>query len=434
MKFILENINKVRKANIQLNGLTVIAGPNSSGKSTVGKMLFSTIKALINTDENNESKKKELLRKHVTSLYRRMESRNPKIEKLFPLSIIRFVSEITSLNPEDMISVENFMQPRRDAINEMEISPRIKSLMLQDIDNIEICLTAKDNRAADIATEVQYFIESEFMNNICSYNTEQSYTELVDDATKAKVSFQIKDNKIDNVLISGKEYLQDATYIESPLYLHLLDSLLYATTFREISRRKIFHPMLPSHIKDMAEKIDSMRLIGYERGLFSNTKQIESLAGGRFKFDNKSKNLYFEKDGKLLSPINVASGIKSFGVIQMLLEIDAINENKILIWDEPENHLHPEWQVEFANILVELAKSGIPVVISTHSPYFIQGIRYHAAKHDIERYVNYYLAEEENEGLSVIKEVTQDLNAIFFKLAEPLNSIMNIDLVRKKSE
>ena len=432
MKFRIENINKVHKADISLNGLTVIAGPNSSGKSTIGKMLFSTIKTLSNTNENKEYKRQDLLRKYTMSLYKRMDIRKLNSEVLFPFSITKFINELTSLDSEDESSVTHFFTLREKAINEMDISPRIKSLMLQDLENIEICLNAKDNRAADIATEVLFFIESEFMNNICSHQTEQSYAELFDDVTKAKVSFLIKNNKIDEVKIEGKEYLQDATYIESPLYLHLLDSLLYATTFRETSSRKIFLPMLPSHIKDMAEKIDSMRLIGYNRKSLSYTQEIESLAGGRFKFDNKSRNLYFEKGGVLLSPINVASGVKSFGVIQMLLETDAINENKILIWDEPENHLHPEWQVEFANILVELAKSGIPVVISTHSPYFIQGIRYHAAKHNIEKYVNYYLAEEDKHGLSVIKEVTNDLNAVFIKLAEPLNNIMNIDLVRSK--
>ena len=50
MRFIIENINKVRKADISLKGLTVIAGENDSGKSTVGKLLFSTIKALVNTE------------------------------------------------------------------------------------------------------------------------------------------------------------------------------------------------------------------------------------------------------------------------------------------------------------------------------------------------------------------------------------------------
>ena len=40
MKLKLENVGKIRSANIDLNGITVIAGENNTGKSTIGKMLF----------------------------------------------------------------------------------------------------------------------------------------------------------------------------------------------------------------------------------------------------------------------------------------------------------------------------------------------------------------------------------------------------------
>lgn len=41
----MHNILKVADADIELGGLTVITGENDSGKSTVGKVLFSTLKA-----------------------------------------------------------------------------------------------------------------------------------------------------------------------------------------------------------------------------------------------------------------------------------------------------------------------------------------------------------------------------------------------------
>ena len=84
------------------------------------------------------------------------------------------------------------------------------------------------------------------------------------------------------------------------------------------------------------------------------------------------------------------------------METQAINENKILIWDEPENHLHPEWQIKIAQLFVEIAKAGVPILISSHSPYFIQGVRYFTEKHD--------------------------LNKLFVKLAQPMNEIINIGM------
>ena len=41
MKLYLENVGKLDKSEIQINGITVIAGKNGTGKSTVGKSLYS---------------------------------------------------------------------------------------------------------------------------------------------------------------------------------------------------------------------------------------------------------------------------------------------------------------------------------------------------------------------------------------------------------
>ena len=57
MKLKLENIGMIRHADIKLDGLTVIAGENDTGKSTVGKLIFSLIKACNRYEQDlNESK------------------------------------------------------------------------------------------------------------------------------------------------------------------------------------------------------------------------------------------------------------------------------------------------------------------------------------------------------------------------------------------
>lgn len=429
MRFVLENINKIRKADILLNGLTVITGENDSGKSTIGKLLFSTIKALANTNMPS-SKRQALVEKHINSLYKRLQSKginrfSPEMKTLFPLSIRNFVQELNDATALDIL--EDYLQKRIAAIEQLDtITPRLKKLMLEDVANIRICLTLSDNQAASIKTEIQYFIESEFMNKLCSYNTDHSTVELdMDEEGKNRLSYTLTHDFVNQVNIHASEFLQDATYVESPLYLHLVDSLLYASAFRETDRRMPLRPMVPIHIKDLIEKIDSMKYLSSSRPHNNINIHLEDIVKGRFDFDKSSRALRFTCEGANYAPINVASGIKSFGVIQMLLDTGSINENRILIWDEPENHLHPQWQIEFAKVLVALANAGIPVVISTHSPYFIQGIRYFAARHKMEQFVNYYLGEKEKGGLSVFKNVTDDLNLIFLKLAKPLNDYIN---------
>lgn len=53
MKLFLENIGKISKANIDIDGITVIAGENNTSKSTVAKSLFSVISSFYDIDKKN---------------------------------------------------------------------------------------------------------------------------------------------------------------------------------------------------------------------------------------------------------------------------------------------------------------------------------------------------------------------------------------------
>ena len=69
MRLNITHINKIKKADIILNGLTVIAGNNDSGKSTVGKLLFSVIKSLSNADRLNSQSQDRIMRLNCAALY-----------------------------------------------------------------------------------------------------------------------------------------------------------------------------------------------------------------------------------------------------------------------------------------------------------------------------------------------------------------------------
>lgn len=70
MKIQLTNINKIKEATIHLKGLTVIAGTNDTGKSTLGKMLFTVIKSLGETHVNQEEERAQRIMDKLEQLYR----------------------------------------------------------------------------------------------------------------------------------------------------------------------------------------------------------------------------------------------------------------------------------------------------------------------------------------------------------------------------
>lgn len=51
MEISLQNIGIVKNSQLTLNGLTVITGKNNSGKSTVGKALYSILDSVCNIQQ-----------------------------------------------------------------------------------------------------------------------------------------------------------------------------------------------------------------------------------------------------------------------------------------------------------------------------------------------------------------------------------------------
>lgn len=435
MKLSLRNVNKIRKADVALNGLTVIVGKNDSGKSTVGRILFTIIKSLVHTNINDQKRTDDLVRKYVNSFYKRLSkgeftvagmsgSQNP-----FPRLATEFIHEI-----KESVSIEEYIKERSEDVDSLSSSPRSKSLMKEDLNRILICMTHDNDRAASLHTVFQFVAESEFLNQL-GENNENLEISLYDEEDKKIFSHRIDGNKAATECREG-EPLSDVVYVESPLYMHLLELLKRTQVYTETENKQWFlSPMVPYHIKDFADKLNIAR--AETLNLFSQSNydfKPSDIVGGEFDYDRKKKSLIFKKDGMELYPLNVASGIKIFGVLQMLLDSGYVSAECPLVWDEPENHLHPAWQVEFAKILVQLSKSGVPVLITTHSPYFLQAVRYFSALESIEDYVNYYSSESVEGNMVDMVDVKNDLNSVFLKLADPLNKIMNVDAARQGIE
>ena len=104
----------------------------------------------------------------------------------------------------------------------------------------------------------------------------------------------------------------------------------------------------------------------------------------------------------------------------MLLENGSLQKNGTIILDEPETHLHPDWQIIFAELIVLLNKYlDIHILINSHSPYFVRAIEVYSAKHKVADKCNYYLTYDDiDTGTSKVDDVTNSLNEIYSKLAE----------------
>lgn len=438
MRLNITHINKIKKADIVLNGLTVIAGNNDSGKSTVGKLLFSVIKSLSNADRLSSQSQDRIMRVNSALLYAYVTHAEKESGEKIKGVILPSTSTAFLKDAESFANDKRWVSQLKRKLEKINIVPQQRAKIIRSIDQLVQLATESSNSEKMLERAFQSIIGAEFLNSICTYNTEMS--EICFSEGQGKdITIQIKENKVTEFKCKTETFVKDATLVESPLYIHLIDILASAQTLGEHHYlnvagigKDVLRPLINYHIKDMAQKLDAFRFSlpdnVYSPFIQKAQTLTDNITGGHFYFDNAKRNMYWKKGEQNYAPVNVASGIKAFGVLQMLLETQALDESKILIWDEPENHLHPEWQIKFASVLVELAKAGIPILISSHSPYFIQAVRYFADKLSMNDFVNYYLAEETEDELCVLEDVTDDLNRIFMKLAQPMNEIVNLGL------
>ena len=165
-----------------------------------------------------------------------------------------------------------------------------------------------------------------------------------------------------------------------------------------------------------------------ETGLSEDNKDIRflvlmlnKLLHGKIEVKNnllrQPEFLYTREDGLLNIPLSkVATGMKLFAYLMRLLQNGYLDDKTILMIDEPEAHLHPQWIVEFARLLVFLqSKLGVKILIASHNPDMVAAIQAISRRQNILEHVHYYLTEaDENEPYKYnFKELGSSIEQIF---------------------
>lgn len=116
-------------------------------------------------------------------------------------------------------------------------------------------------------------------------------------------------------------------------------------------------------------------------------------------------------------------------LLEHALRIGAIEHGDILVLDEPEINLHPEWQVEYARALVNLQKTfHLKFLITTHSPYFMRAIECFTDVSDTMEQLNVYRVGREN-GEVRMKNVSYSefgMTDLYDELSMPLEELESL--------
>ena len=431
MQLLLKNIGMIKEANVKIDGLTVIAGENDTGKSTVGKLLFSLIKASSRYKEDLEENKEEQLFSIIEKIYFRLRKQVNFSDRLDFRKLFYPPKFQRDIDSEGISAI----QERLDMWNNLD---EYDSLRLHDIREIEnnlyklIEILSSDDNIEDIQRRAfKKVLISEFKGKIANQNTLDEKTKIkVYEGNNPIVNIMILNNNIKKFEVYDELYFNDATFIESPILLQLSELIDNSKTyFEDIGKIGIRRPNVALHIKDLNQKLKESEynqdFLDFEffddLNIEELTRDLSQIINGNIKYNKKTKDFIYVSNGKSYYNLNTATGIKSFGIMQMLIQSGFINERSLLILDEPEVHLHTKWQLKYADFIVKLVENNINVLVTSHSPYMIEALKRYSDKKNLQDKSNFYLASNN------IIEDKNKLQEIYEKLSEPFDEFDKMD-------
>lgn len=414
MKLSIKNIGKIENASIEINGITAIAGENDTGKSTIGRTLFSVFNGFYKVEAQITRERCRSIKNLIDLIYQNVDS------DAYYLTDTRALAEEFLINAEDYKN--NIQAIEEKVIKSAEEYDGEFTAKIKDTNTAEFLLRIKE--LLNISDEeilravLEKSLAVEFngqINNI--FNDEEGKIEL--QIRNKKVTISVRDNRVIK-LENSICLLTEAIYLDDPFVLDG-DRHIYRKSGSYIVGHKI---QLKSKLIRPQREANIVEEIAVNNRLEKVFKKISQVCGGDIVRDRQAGYGYRRKNSdKVLDIRNVSAGLKTFVILKQLLQSGAVEYNGTIILDEPEIHLHPEWQLVFAELIVLLHKEfGMHVLLNTHSPYFLRAVQVYSAKHEVADKCKYYLAEV-LESHSVIEDVSENIDKIYQKLSIPLQRL-----------
>ena len=469
----IKGFGKINEANIKLNKINVVGGINSSGKSTVARLLYCYLKA--NVLNNEEYVRKVILDKldmidggislspdiTLSDIIQEYENNFPQNDDID--SIIDLLSQDKQISYtsilRDLLVKENldYFKGYSKFFNSDFTSILGNDFNKNKFDDGFVEVRSKLREKVFINEDDEYFNDDEIFHSDYDDMYEMdipsgNYYYGDDPAKDIEDDISIGCYKLYVYKTKGSLNLSDDVfYIDSISILDMLEFINSEKT--DANNIDVIYPK--NHIKYLIDSLSDINVFPYNRnlgisafdfleedyleeecGLSKQTvdilKKIFNIINGEV--SSGKSDVYYSIDDLVIQSVgtgNIASGIKQIGILQLLLSNGKLKENSFLIIDEPEVNLHPYWQFKFAEILVMLAKDAdITIYINSHSPMFIEAMDALTEFYDMKNDINYYLTEKlKNEEKFNFIKINQDkLYMIYDTLGMPYDLIDQLRL------
>ncbi len=409
--FTLRDYHAVKDANIRIGGITVLAGLNGSGKSSIARWVNNMVNVLNNYDKYVISEAKEEFEdladtisraSHITPFTRLEWNRIDRgIQMADDLEGMKAYIEDMVLKMTDLF--QRKLSPEQFEKNYGRLCGAYNLERLEHESLPDFLIRFSDK----VLSESNAIYESSLskLKNHSLRNLRSVTEDVIDVSIDSWPDFiQFSEEGMD--LLTEEQFLEPITLRQS-FYLETQNISLVVTPNN--TNRLSYFLQNPASSKQKEAAVLSKMI----KNVIGGEVVLEKNATGKI---YKPDEFHFiRKDGLNILLKGAATGIISFSYILRLLENGWITKETLLIIDEPEAHMHPQWIVEYARILVLIKRFiGSSILISTHSPDMVAAIRSISEREGLLKEIVFYAAEkDEDSGKYIYRDLDHEIGPIF---------------------
>lgn len=403
----------IKEANIHLDGISVISGINGCGKSTISKLLYTTFKNTLQYDSLVMDIINETIMPFTDALAQMQVQMSPGISSRRHMS--RWILHRREKKNEYMARVKDFCdkflkeEEERDAGDSM-MTERMWRILRGAVND------EKSSTLPDILDQLTRIISDKLDKGYKLFTSRprEVLTKRMSLQFGQPVNESVRISEYGDAFIGSSDgmvplphYIQQVVYIDTPMILGL----------------DFFEG--PDYWKDLHDILRKPAVVEFDRQIY--TALSSEILHGEAQYDDDvfDEFQFKREDGQTFDLFKCATGIKSFSILQLLLKNGTLGKNTLLIIDEPEAHLHPQWIVEYARMVLLLYRNlGVKFLIASHSTDFVGAMKEIAAATGIEE-LNFYLAEEAENMQYKYQDLGDDVEPIFASFNKSYDKLDN---------